>query len=98
MSFIRYAKRKDDSQDAIVDALRAAGWTVWIIGWPCDLLCYKRGRGLRTLECKTGRGKSRRARIRNDQEAQNAFCELTETPRVTCPEEALLAVGEAVTL
>lgn len=97
VSFLRYARRKDKSQDAIVAAVRNAGWRVWIIGWPCDLLCFKKGRGLRTLECKTGQGKSGRARVRSDQEAQNAFCELTETPRVTTPYEALLALGEVVT-
>ena len=96
MSFLRYAKRKDKSQDAIVAALRDAGWRVWIIGWPCDLLCYKQGRGLRTIECKTGQGKAGKARVRNDQAEQNVFCELTETPRVTCAEEALMAVGERV--
>jgi hypothetical protein len=94
VSFLRYARRKDKSQDEIVAALRSAGWRVWIIGWPCDLLCFKRGRGLRTLECKTARGKAGTAPLRKDQQEQNAFCEITETPRVTSAMEALQAVGE----
>lgn len=36
---MRYAKRVDANQDAIVAALRAAGAYVWIIGLPVDLLC-----------------------------------------------------------
>ena len=35
---MRYAKRVDANQDAIVSALRAAGAYVWIIGLPVDLL------------------------------------------------------------
>jgi hypothetical protein len=35
---MRYAKRVDANQDAIVAALRAAGAYVWIIGLPVDLL------------------------------------------------------------
>ena len=35
---MRYAKRVDANQDAIVSALRAAGAYVWIIGLPVDLV------------------------------------------------------------
>jgi hypothetical protein len=35
---MRYAKRVDANQDAIVAALRAADAYVWIIGLPVDLL------------------------------------------------------------
>jgi hypothetical protein len=35
---MRYAKRVDANQDAIVAALRAAGAYVWIISLPVDLL------------------------------------------------------------
>ncbi len=35
---MRYAKRVDASQDAIIAALRGAGAYVWIIGLPVDLL------------------------------------------------------------
>jgi hypothetical protein len=35
---MRFAKRVDANQDAIVAALRAAGAYVWIIGLPVDLL------------------------------------------------------------
>jgi len=40
---MRYAKRVDANQDAIVAALRAAGAYVWIIGLPVDLLVGFRG-------------------------------------------------------
>lgn len=35
---MRYAKRVDANQDAIVATLRSAGAYVWIIGLPVDLL------------------------------------------------------------
>jgi phosphoserine phosphatase len=35
---MRYAKRVDENQDAIVKALREAGAYVWIISLPVDLL------------------------------------------------------------
>ena len=35
---MRYAKRVDQNQDAVIAALRAAGAYVWIIGLPVDLL------------------------------------------------------------
>jgi hypothetical protein len=94
----RYAKRKDTTQDAIVGALRAAGWAVWIIGWPCDLLCHKDGRGFRTLECKSPRNKRGAPRLDKRQAQQTAFVQLTRTPYVTTPFEALLALGEVVSL
>lgn len=97
MSFNRYAKRADKTQAAIVEALRKAGWAVWIIGWPVDLLCWKHGKGFRVLECKTPT-KGGRIRIRKDQAAQNEFIELTGTPRVSDPMEALLKLGEIVEL
>ena len=37
-----HAKRVDDSQKPIVDALRAAGIAVYVIGLPLDLLCAVR--------------------------------------------------------
>lgn len=97
MSFNRYARRPDESQQAIIMALRLAGWHVWIIGRPVDLLCWKDGKGFRCLEAKTARGKKNpKARIDKRNEEQIKFIELTGTPRVTCAFEALLAVGEKV--
>jgi len=39
---MRHALRTDDSQKPIVDALRAAGIAVYVIGLPLDLLCAVR--------------------------------------------------------
>jgi Holliday junction resolvase len=85
-----YARRKDASQDAIVNALRKAGVKVWIIGRPCDLLTLYRGKWL-PLECKTAKGG--KLRLRKDQAEQAAFCEETGVPYVTNDVEALKAVG-----
>ena len=98
MTFARYAKRTDASQKAIVDALRRAGWDGWVIGEPCDLLCWKASRGFRTLECKTPFKKDGSPRKRKDQHKQDEFIALTGTRRACTPFEALLALGETVDL
>lgn len=91
--------RTDDSQEGIIDALVKAGWHVWIIGRPVDILCWKPSKGFRCLEAKTARGKKNpKAVIDKRQKEQIEFINTTGTPRVTCAMEALLAVGETVTL
>ena len=42
---MRHAKRTDDGQQAIVEALRAAGIAVYVLGLPLDLLCAVRDSG-----------------------------------------------------
>lgn len=99
MSFNRYARRKDTSHDEIVSALRGAGWSVFEIGRPVDLLVWKAGKGFHCLEAKTARGKKNpKAVIDKRRKEQNEFIETTGTPRVTCAQEALLAVGEVIHL
>jgi hypothetical protein len=91
--------RSDNSQAGIVEAIQGAGWSVWIIGRPVDLLCWRRRDGFRLLECKTAYGKQNpKAVIDKRQKEQIEFIELTGTPRVTSPIEALLALGEKVEL
>lgn len=94
---MRYGLRKDESQDAIVKAIRAAGWLCFVLHEPCDLLCWKEARGWRTLECKTPT-KTGKRRKRMDQKTQNEFLALTKTPVVLTPFEALLALGETLSL
>jgi hypothetical protein len=53
---MRRAARVDANQAAIVEALRAAGASVWIIGLPTDLLVGKNGSTL-LMEVKTLTGK-----------------------------------------
>jgi len=85
--------RVDSPQQAIVEALRSAGWAVWIIGWPCDLLCWKSGK-FRTLEVKPPKNKSGEPKLRKEQQEQAIFCDYTGTPYVTSPEQALIVLGE----
>ena len=89
----RYARKTDTTQADIVSALRSAGWHVWLIGIPCDALCYKNG-VFRMLEFKTARNKRGEPRLDKRQTAQAEFCALTGTPYVTSPEQALEALGE----
>ena len=90
MSLRRWAARSDSSRSLIVEAIRKAGWRVWDIRRPVDLLCWKEAKGFRCLELKTPTGKKNpKARIRKEQVEQNEFCDDTGTPRVITPEEAL---------
>jgi hypothetical protein len=84
---MRRAAKRDASEVAIVDALRQAGYWVYRMIQPCDLLVYRSGRWW-VLEVKLPG-----ARPRKDQEAQQEFLRLTGTPIVRTPEEALRAVG-----
>jgi hypothetical protein len=86
MSFHRRMTRPDANQGEIVLALREAGIMVWVIGEPCDLLTFYRGRW-KPIEIKSSKRK------RNDQEAQDAFLKATDTPKVTTAMEALLALS-----
>jgi hypothetical protein len=94
---VRYALRKDESQPAIVKAIRAAGWLCFVQHEPCDLFCWKEGKGWRSLECKTPT-KTGKRRKRKDQLTQEEFLLLTKTPVVMTPFEALLALGEVIEL
>lgn len=88
-----FRARKDATQTAIVEALRAKGCEVFSIGYPCDLLvlipAFPPGSEpiVRLLECKPLK------RRRKDQPEQDDFLARTGTPRVRTPEEALRAVG-----
>lgn len=92
MSFSRYARKVDTTQAAIIAALRACGWLVWVIEEPCDLLCYRAG-VFRTLECKTARNKRGDPRHDKRQVKQNEFIALTNTPLVTTAEQAVEVMG-----
>lgn len=93
---MRYARKTDTSQQAIVAALRACGWLVFCVGEPCDLFAYKNG-VWRALEVKTPRNKRGDPRLDKRQAEQAEFCRLTDTPYVTTPEGALQALGESFT-
>lgn len=53
---MRYAARVDANQSEIVEAMRKAGASVWIIGLPVDLLIGHQGRTA-LVEVKTLTGK-----------------------------------------
>jgi hypothetical protein len=97
---MRYARKTDGTQAEIVRTLMAAGIRTWVIGEPCDLLCNFWCRThqrwcWQTLECKPLTGKrAPKARIRSDQQRQNAFLAATGTPVVTSGTEALKALYE----
>lgn len=100
MKFRGHNAKRDAAEPAIVEALEKAGWEVHR-ELPVDLLALKRIDAdrvmVRLLEAKTAQGKrDPKARVRKDQERQNAFCERWNIPKPTTPVDALLAVGERV--
>lgn len=100
MRYTRRAAKRDVSEPAIVEALERAGWEVHR-ELPVDLLCLKRSGDtvkVRLLECKTPHTKGGKARKRKDQPDQIAFCERWQVEKPTSAAEALLAVGEKITL
>lgn len=101
MSYTRYARRADTTQETIVGELRARGYIVVIIGRPTDLLIRHPSWPLNTwklLECKSPSGKGQKLKLRKDQEEQQQFCALHGVPYAISAIEALHAMGEQVTL
>lgn len=86
MSYARKMTRPDATQAKIVRELRQACVFVWVIGQPCDLLTYYRGRWL-PLECKPEKPKKR-----TDQPDQAKFVTDYAVPVVRSFEEAYAAV------
>lgn len=91
-SAVRRAARVDDNQRGIVDALRAVGATVEIIGQPIDLLVGYRG-ATHLLEVKDP---SKRPSARRFTPLQEKFFRSWRggpATKVETPEEALRAIG-----
>jgi hypothetical protein len=89
---MRRAAKIDANQTAIVDALRAIGVRVEVLGKPVDLLCSHRG-VWHVVEVKNEEGKNR---LTKD---QVEFIARSDAPIhvVRSPEEAVAAVlGKAV--
>lgn len=101
MSFNRYARRADKTTQAIVAGLRELGFTVEHIDRPTDLLVghAKWGKNVfKLLECKSRKLKNGEIVLDKRQKQQREFCEKHGVPYVTDVFEALLALGEVVTL
>jgi len=95
VSLQRYAKRRDTAESAIIQALEQAGFDVWQRDEP-DLFVRKSSWApgiVQLLEVKTGRGKKLTVALDKRQQAQRNFLEVTGTPIVRTPCEALYAVG-----
>jgi hypothetical protein len=54
---LKYARKVDENQFEIVDALRLAGAKVWVISEPVDLLVGFRGK-LMAMEVKNPKGRN----------------------------------------
>jgi hypothetical protein len=87
-----YARKTDSVQAEIVVGLRRCGLQVFVIGRPVDLLVGV-GKYWRLLEVKTPQ-KNGRKRPRKDQQRQDEFIRVTNTPVVTSLEQALRALKE----
>lgn len=83
---MRFAPRRDNTEPAIVEALKKAGWHVWR-KLPVDLLLWHPQKGFDTLECKSV-GKP----LKPKEGPQEAFIALTGCKIVSDPEQAIKAV------
>lgn len=97
MSLNRYAKKRDAAEPAIIQALEAAKFEVWVLDQPSDLAVRHTswpGGLVQLLEVKTAHGK-RQPKPREDkrQAKQRTFLASSGTPIVTTPMEALRALG-----
>jgi hypothetical protein len=86
VSFNRRMTRPDSNQQAIVDALRAVGVIVEIIGQPVDLLTFYQGRWL-PLEVKPLKKTHSKP-----QKRQTDFIKVTGCPVVKTVQEAYAVV------
>ena len=87
---MRNAARADANQPQIVEALRSAGYVVWHIKWPVDLLVGYPG-GWLPMEVKDG-AKPPSARALTDDQVQFMQTAPGHTAVVTDPEGAIRAV------
>jgi hypothetical protein len=96
VSLNRYATKRDAAEPPIIDALEKAGFDVWPLDELADLACRRPSWApgiFQLLEVKTGRGKKLTVRQDKRQKVQQTFLEVTRTPIVRTPMEALRAVG-----
>lgn len=103
MSFKRpQLSKPDKSTQTIVDELRALGYTVLHIGRPTDLLVTHTGKWAPNtwcfLECKSRKDAKGDVVLDKRQIEQAEFCSTHHVPYVTDTFEALLALGETITL
>jgi hypothetical protein len=96
MSLNRYAKQRDLSEPDIIEALEEAGFDVYPLDYPVDLLVRKDDWApgiFKMLEVKTIHEGRRKELTDKRQESQRNFIASTGTPIVRTPLEALKAVG-----
>jgi hypothetical protein len=99
MSLLRYAKKRDAIEPAVIEALENRGYEVEQLDRPCDLIVRHPswpGGLFQALEVKTPRGKKGALpAIDMRQMAQFNFCIRTGTPFVKSPMEAIAVLQEA---
>jgi hypothetical protein len=97
----RYAQRADTSTQKIVDELRALGFHVKHLRHPVDLAVHhpKWGKNCwKFLEVKSRKKASGEVVLDKRQQEQADFCKNYGVPYVTDCFEALLALGERISL
>lgn len=87
MSLARLAKRRDENERHIVEALERVGAEVWILDRPADLLVWFRQRW-HVIEVKTRRGKLSDRQAGDRAAGRGEGIQIVRTPL-----EALRAIG-----
>jgi hypothetical protein len=97
MSINRFARKADKATQAIVDELRALGYSVTYLGLPVDLAVHRESWGpnaFKLLEVKSFKKATGAVVLKASQKKQAEFCALHGVPYVTNTLEALKAMGE----
>jgi hypothetical protein len=101
MSYRIRRDNPDKSKAGIVKDLKKAGFVVYDIGRPVDLLVTHPKWGAnrwRLLECKSHKDAKGNVKLDKRQQEQRDFCKAHGVPYVTDAFEALLALGEVIEL
>lgn len=97
MGINRFARKADKATQAIVDELRALGYSVTYLGMPVDLAVHHAKwppNVFKLLEVKSFKKVTGEVQLKASQKKQAAFCEEHGVPYVTNTVEALKALGE----
>ena len=92
MSLARFAKRRDANERELIAIFQAAGFLVWQIDRPADLLLYRAGRWA-VIETKDGAKVPSRRQLTPSQRADHALLPAGAIPIIESVDDALALVA-----
>ena len=91
MSLARYAKRRDANERELIAIFQAAGFLVWQIDRPAELLLYRAGRWA-VVEIKDGTRIPSERKLTASQRADHALLPAGSIPIIESVDDALALV------